>query len=459
MDRAFLNVMILSWGFMLVFTAFQTMGNIEKTVLNSIKEDVSDFHGDAYISLAIIYGVFATCNWLTPSFISVTGPRVAILTGACCYDLFIASFFWPHEALLYCMSGLVGIGAALLWTGHGQYLTENSNNETMSRNAGIFWAIFQSSQFAGNLFVYFIFTKEKIDKQQRMIVFGVLTGLSVVGTVVLLVMRKSPQKLSLGEAEGVSHADKELRLPEPRREKPLVAAWNAFVDAIRLFLTPNMLLLSLTFIYTGLVLTFYSGVYSNSIGFMKILGESRKRLVGLSGIFIGVGEVVGGAVFGILASKISGRFGGWPVVIIGLILHLFAFISIFLNLPNDASFADTNSEGYITTSPILAMAGSLALGFGDACFNTQLYSLLGVLFANDSAPAFALFKFCQSVAAAVSFSYSTSAGLHVQLAVLFVAILFGTAAFCYVEYKVKKLKNESPPEIDPALVDATSGED
>lgn len=29
MDRAFLNVMILSWGFMLVFTAFQTMGNIE----------------------------------------------------------------------------------------------------------------------------------------------------------------------------------------------------------------------------------------------------------------------------------------------------------------------------------------------------------------------------------------------------------------------------------------------
>lgn len=28
-DRAFLNVMIISWGFMLVFTAFQTMGNIE----------------------------------------------------------------------------------------------------------------------------------------------------------------------------------------------------------------------------------------------------------------------------------------------------------------------------------------------------------------------------------------------------------------------------------------------
>lgn len=384
---------------------------------------------------------------------------MAILTGACCYVLFIASFFWPNDALLYFMSAVVGIGAALIWTGHGQYLTENSTNETMSRNAGIFWAIFQMSQFAGNLFVFFIFDSEKIEEKQRTIVFSVLTGLAVIGTTVLLVLRKSPQKSSLGEAEGVSNADKELRLPEQRREKPLLIAWYALVEAFRLFLTPNMLLLSLTFIYTGLELTFYSGVYSSSISFMKILGEDRKRLVGLSGIFIGVGEVVGGAIFGILASKMSGKCGGWPVVITGLFVHLFAFISIFLNLPNDASFEDTENSGFIKTSPILAMAGSLALGFGDACYNTQVYSLLGVMFAKESAPAFALFKFCQSVAAAISFSYSTKAGLHVQLAILLVTIFIGTAAFCYVEYRTKKSKDEIPREIDPSLVDATSGED
>lgn len=384
---------------------------------------------------------------------------MAILTGACCYVLFIASFLWPHEALLYSMSVIVGIGAALMWTGHGQCLTENSDNQTMSRNAGIFWAIFQTSQFAGNLFVFFMFQKSKIEKEQRTIVFSVLTGLAVIGSIVLLTLRKSSQKLSLGEAEGVSNADKELRLPEPRREQPLLTAWRAFVDAIRLFLTPNMLLLSLTFIYTGLELTFYSGVYSSSVGFMKVLGDDRKRLVGLSGIFVGLGEVVGGAIFGIFASKISGKCGGWPVVITGLIVHLFAFISIFLNLPDDAPFKDTDSVGLIKTSSILAMAGSLALGFGDACFNTQVYSLLGVLFTKESASAFALFKFCQSVAAAVSFSYSTKAGLHIQLAILLVTIFFGTAAFCYVEYKTKKSKDEIPREIDPALVDATSGED
>ncbi|XP_029176269.1 UNC93-like protein MFSD11 [Nylanderia fulva] len=459
LDRPLFNVLILSFGFMLVFTAFQTMGNIEKTILTSIQKDDTSFNADAYISLAIIYGVFATCNWLAPSYISVTGPRVAILTGSCCYVLFIASFFWPHEGFLYGVSAALGVGAALIWTGHGQYLTENSDNETMSRNAGIFWAIFQTSQFAGNLFVYFTFKSPEINPEQRTIVFGVLTGLAVIGTVVLATLNRSPQKLSLGEAEGVSSADKELRLPEPRRRKPLEAAWSAFVDAIGLFLTPYMLLLSFTFVYTGLELTFYSGVYSSSVGFTKAMGEDRKSLVGLSGIFIGLGEVVGGAIFGIFASKIFRNSGGWPVVITGLCVHLFAFISIFLNLPNDASFMDTDHVGFITPSPILAMAGSLALGFGDACFNTQLYSLLGILFTKESAPAFALFKFCQSVAAAISFSYSTSAGLHIQLAVLLVTIFFGTAAFCYVEYRAKKSRNEIPQDIDPALVDTINSED
>lgn len=43
----------------------------------------------------------------------------------------------------------------------------------------------------------------------------------------------------------------------------------------------------------GFELSFYSGVYSSCIGFTKELGDSAKTLVGMSGIFIGVGEVLG----------------------------------------------------------------------------------------------------------------------------------------------------------------------
>ncbi|CAK9815980.1 UNC93-like protein MFSD11 [Anthophora plagiata] len=447
-NRSFLNVMILSLGFMLVFTAFQTMGNIEKTVLQSIKKENPHFTGEAYTSLAIIYAVFATCNWIAPSYISMTGPRVAIFTGACCYVFYIVSFLWPQDALLYGASCIVGLGAALIWTGHGQYLTENSDSETMSRNAGIFWAIFQTSMFAGNLFVYFIFTDSEIHASTRQIVFSSLTGLAVIGTCLLGTLRRISRSIILGEAEGVSSADKELRIPEPPREKPLLAAWHALTDAFALFVMPKMLLLSLTFIYTGLVLTFYSGVYSSSIGFTKAIGDSRKSLVGLSGIFIGIGEVIGGALFGIFSSKVSRVCGVWAVVIIGFFMHLFAFVTIFINLPKDSPFENTDSIGYINPSSVLAMVGSLTLGFGDACFNTQVYSLLGLLFVQKSASAFALFKFCQSVAAAISFSYSSVLNLYVQLLILTITIVIGTVAFCFVEYSTRRERNNIISEND-----------
>ncbi|XP_034939334.1 UNC93-like protein MFSD11 [Chelonus insularis] len=452
-DKRFLNVLMLSFGFMLVFTAFQTMGNIEKTVLVSIKNEDPSFDGDGYTSLAIIYAALAICNWLAPSFISMTGPRVAIFIGACCYAFFIASFLSPSAKFLYTASAILGFGGSLIWTGHGQYLTENSDSETMSRNAGLFWAIFQSSLFAGNLFVYFMFTEATIDAVTRRHVFWVLTALSILGTLLLAFLRRPPFRLSLGEAEGVSSADKELSIPEPQGQKGYLAAWNAFKDALKLFTTCKMMLLSLTFIYTGLALTFFSGVYSSSIGFTEAMGEKRKSLVGLSGICIGIGEVVGGAIFGILASRTGtlGRCTGWPVVITGFFVSLFAYITILLNLPNNSPFTDTNQVGFINPLPVLAMFGSLTLGFGDACFNTQIYSLLGVIYAKESAPAFALFKFTQSVAAAISFIYSSYIGLHVQLSILFVSMILGTVAFCFVERRQSKRRNSDYTETETTL--------
>jgi hypothetical protein len=98
--------------------------------------------------------------------------------------------------------------------------------------------------------------------------------------------------------------------------------------------------------FAGVELSFFSGVYSSSIGFTRQLGENAKQLVGMSGIFIGVGEVFGGALFGLLGKKTI-RWGRDPIVIIGFLIHIIAFFLIFMNLPNAAPFGDTNDEAFM----------------------------------------------------------------------------------------------------------------
>ena len=57
----------------------------QQTVLDSINADDPSFTGKGYTSLAVIYAVFAVCNWAAPSVISVIGPRAAICVGAVTY--------------------------------------------------------------------------------------------------------------------------------------------------------------------------------------------------------------------------------------------------------------------------------------------------------------------------------------------------------------------------------------
>lgn len=96
---------------------------------------------------------------------------------------------------------------------------------------------------------------------------------------------------------------------------------------------------------SGLELSFFSGVYSPSIGFTQSIGESAKQLVGLSGIFIGIGEVSGGVAFGLLGARTANKIGRDPIVILGFIIHVIAFFLIFLNLPNYANLGDTTEIG------------------------------------------------------------------------------------------------------------------
>lgn len=58
-------------------------------------------------------------------------------------------------------------------------------------------------------------------------------------------------------------------------------------------------------------------------------------------------------------------------------------------------------------------------------------------YSGNSVAAFALFKFVQSVGAAVAFLYSTALNLHHQLYILAVIASMATLSFCFVDWSCR----------------------
>uniref|UniRef100_A0A3Q2Q1M0 Major facilitator superfamily domain containing 11 n=1 Tax=Fundulus heteroclitus TaxID=8078 RepID=A0A3Q2Q1M0_FUNHE len=399
--KKLLNIIILGFGFMFMFTAFQTCGNIEQTVIKSFNS--TEFHGSGYTSMAIIYGVFSASNLIAPSVVTVIGPQVSMFLSGILYSAYIAMFIQPFTWSFYTASVLVGIAAAVLWTAQGNVLAINSSDSTIGRNSGIFWSLLQFRT-----------------------VFISLTVISLVGCFLFFLIRKpEPESSSRSEVTESLLQDESL-------------------NAGKISVTREMLLLSVSIGYTGLELTFYSGVYGTCIGAMTRFGSDAKSLIGISGICIGVGEILGGGVFGLLNK--NNRFGRNPVVLLGLITHFVAFFLIFLNIASDAPLAPeggTDLKAFITPSVGVALLCSFLLGLGDSCFNTQLLSIIGFTFRDDSAPAFAVFKFIQSIMAAVAFFYSNYLLLHWQLLILVIAGFMGSVSFFAADWVAESRKRDS----------------
>ncbi|XP_009474866.1 PREDICTED: UNC93-like protein MFSD11 isoform X1 [Nipponia nippon] len=378
-SKKLFNIIILGVSFMFIFTAFQTCGNIAQTVITNLNN--TDFHGSGYTSMSIIYGVFSASNLISPSVVAIVGPQLSMVVSGIFYSLYIAVFIQPATWAFYTASVFIGIAAA---------------------------------------------------ESDRRTVFIALTVISLVGTVLFFLIRKQEDTKAPGEEDSAN----EILGDSSSAQNKMTRAVAAFKKSIKLSFTKEILLLSVTTAYTGLELTFFSGVYGTCIGAVNRFGSEEKSLIGLSGIFIGVGEILGGGIFGLLSK--NNRFGRNPVVMLGIVVHFIAFYLIFFNMPNDAPIAPmegTDDVAYMIPSKEVAILCSFLLGLGDSCFNTQLLSILGFLYSEDSAPAFAIFKFVQSICAAVAYFYSNYFLLQWQLLIMVVVGFFGTITFFTVEWE------------------------
>lgn len=433
MDHQLTNVILLGLAFFFIFFSFQTSVFIQQTVVNSIRTKPEyNFHGDGYISLCLTYLVFAISNWLSPSMISLTGPIYGMFFSAIGYAIYSASFIYPTTIMFYTAAILIGLCAGPLWAAQGNYLANNSDEETSGRNAGLFWSMLQSAVLFGNIFVYLAFNnKTTISDETRYIVYGVLTSVAVIGILILLTLRVKYRPLTVND--------------------PTAGPWKQFKSAIKLSVTPNMMLLVIVFVYTGQLATFLSGIYGTALGATWQFGLDAKKYIGLAGVFIGIGEILGGSIFGLMGAKITGRFFSRDkIIFLGLLVSLAAFTLIYFNLPPDSPLKPkAQLDPLMKPCLWVAMLAAGLLGLADACFNTQVYSMLMSLYSDNTLGAFALFKFSQSLGCAITFLYSTQLDLYYQIYLLTGCAILATIAFFLVESKERVKSRKLAARLTP----------
>jgi MFS family permease len=147
-DPVIRNVLKLGGMFFCMFFAF----NVTQTFMSkTVGKDGVAALGALYVSFSVS-SLIAT--WLIDK---LGGPRRAMLASMATIVLFMLSNLYPKLELLVPVSIVLGVGAAVLWTAHGAYLSAHGDSSTFGLYSGIFFALFMSHLILGNLFAALFF--------------------------------------------------------------------------------------------------------------------------------------------------------------------------------------------------------------------------------------------------------------------------------------------------------------
>ena len=147
------NLFILSLSFILVFTAFRSIQNLQSSLNSAGHLGV--------IAMGCVHGtMFLTCLF-APVLINKLTSKWTIVLGLLFYLFWIAANFYPHFYTLIPTSIGVGFGQSLAWGAQVTYIqklavdyadvSQELTQQELYKFNGIFLALFQTSHIWGNL--------------------------------------------------------------------------------------------------------------------------------------------------------------------------------------------------------------------------------------------------------------------------------------------------------------------
>ncbi|XP_052025761.1 protein unc-93 homolog A isoform X2 [Apodemus sylvaticus] len=393
MERSLKNVLVVSCGFLLLFTAYGGLQNLQSSLYSE--------QGLGVATLSTLYAsVLLSSMFLPPILIKRFGCKWTIVGSMCCYVVFSLGNFHANWYTLIPTSILLGLGAAPLWSAQGTYLTIMGNlqaekagklgKDVVNQYFGIFFLVFQSSGVWGNLI--------------SSLVFGKMSGqgCGVLAILLVTVFLESVEDKLENEGERGSG-------PPP--------LWSTLLSTFMLFRDKRLCLLMFLPLYSGFQQGFLSGEYTKSyvtcalgihfVGYVMICFSAMTALCSL------------------LYGKISKHTGRAALYMLGAAIHLSCIVVFLLWHPNPAQL------------PVFFVLSGL-WGMADAVWQTQNNALFGVLFEENKEPAFANYRLGEAVGYVIAFGYSSFLCVSTKLYILLGVLSLAVVGYGVVEYLESK---------------------
>ena len=379
--------------------------------------------------MAVVYATFTITCLIAPSITNKFGSHVVLFWGVLGYAALVAAslvyFVYNVESVVVWGGGVLGIGAALLWTGQGRLILQYAAvvPDQSGRLMGIFWAVFQGSAIVGGFISFFFYSESPNGGSVGLyIIFLVLIVLGALSTQlllppgVLLVTSITPDKdndnihsfpagettsLLPGSSSGLSLASVDAQPVDVVSGLSESSSWfEQGRKTLRLFWTRRMLILCTLFFYTGFNQPYQQATFSNRF--------FSKRTIGLEMIVFHVWEIVGAIYVGHALDRDPMKRTQLAVQC----LFLFIVVNTCGNLL--AWYQEEKETSLIkglvpvditdprSLLPSLAMA---CWGFADSQIQVYVYWLLGTLYetGDDHAHAVGLYKCIQSLGVSIGF--------------------------------------------------------
>ncbi|XP_068433646.1 protein unc-93 homolog A [Clinocottus analis] len=428
-SRNFKNVLVVSVGFLSLFTAYGG--------LQSLQSSLNAEQGMGVASLSVIYAsIIVSSMFLPPIMIKNLGCKWTIVAGMACYVSYSFGNLYPGWYTLIPTSVILGLGGSPLWSAKCTYLTISGNtqaakygkkgSDVINQYFGIFFFIFQSSAVWGNLMSSLIFGQDtniaNITEEQLLSCGAADCGLnlnmnstttrppgSLVRTLVgcyigvgLLAM--------LIVAVFLDNIDREQSSQFRGNREPFC---QTFLATFRLLKDWRLLTLIPLTMYSGFEQSFLSGEYTKNY----VTCALGIEYVGYVMMCFGASNSLCSFLFGRLA-----RYTGRALLfLIAALANFGCIIALLFWRPHPDDF------GIFFVFPAL-------WGMADAIWQTQTNSLYGILFPRAKEAAFANYRMWESLGFVIAFAYSTFICLEYKLYILLAVLLLTAITYPVVEH-------------------------